>query len=60
MQQRIRNLARTFVRMKKEAENDLSLDPRPALPAAEPKEKPVRKRVRRVFRFRRYKDPEKR
>lgn len=60
MKQRIRELARTFVRMQKEAENELSLDPRPALPKSEPEERLVKKRNRRVFPFRRYKPPENR
>ncbi len=60
MKLRIRELARTFVRMQKEAENEMSLDPRPALPAPESKENPLKKRVRRVFPFRRYKAPENR
>ena len=61
MNRRIRELARTYVRMKqaalsKVAENDLSLDPRPALPPPEPKERTKRKPVRRVFPFKRYKN----
>lgn len=54
MKPRIRELARMFVGMQKEAESELSLDPRPALPVPEPKEQPVKKRRRRVFPFRRY------
>ncbi len=60
MKLRIRALARTFVRMQKEAENEISLDPRPALPVPEPKEPPMKKQRRRVFPFRRYKRPENR
>ena len=37
-------------------ENELSLDPRPATSAPEPKEQPTRKPVRRVFPFKRYKN----
>jgi hypothetical protein len=54
MKSRIQELAQTFVRMQKEAENEMSLDPQPALQSLEQKEKPVKKRVRRVFPFRRY------
>jgi len=42
--------------LSKVAENDLSLDPRPALPPPEPKERTKRKPVRRVFPFKRYKN----
>lgn len=55
MNSQIRELALRFVQMRKEAENELSLDPRPALPPPEPKERPSRKQVRRVFPFKRYK-----
>lgn len=53
---RTQELARTFVRMRKKAESDMSLDPRPALPPPVLKERPVKKRARRVFPFFRRKD----
>lgn len=54
---RIQELAKNFVRLKQASgDNDMSLDPRPALPPPEPKERPVKKRARRVFPFIRRKD----
>ncbi len=61
MNPRIRALATTFVRLKQaaaESAEEISLDPRPALPPPEPEERPVRKPVRRVFPFKRYKNSE--
>ena len=53
----VRELAKIFVRLKQASgDNEMSLDPRPVLPPLEPKERPVKKRARRVFPFIRRKD----
>lgn len=53
----IREQAEAFVRMKKAAlENEMSLDPGPAMPPPEPKERRRHKPVRRVFPLKRYKN----
>jgi hypothetical protein len=60
MNQRIQYLVQRFIRSKQasasEQTEEVSLDPRPALPPPKPEEHPIRKAVRRVFPFKRYKN----
>ena len=63
MESKTSQLIREFIRLKqaslaKQAEDSLSLDPRPSLEQPASQEKPLRKPARRVFPFKRYKLPE--